>query len=914
MARLEVELLRNVPLRAIPRELAERMPGRGLESIRKARNRQPYRDALVEAEAEIREMPAPTTGPRGVCPQQISEARTAISLAVGRGIRAVIALEQPQHKPLLDAAREVQLGGNPHALLVEWYRGLCPPPQEVVRAGGVLPERRGPEARRDRYRRYQGLWTKDRPGLAADIMGTSRGRRVHSAGQLSNYWGNQWAIPSAPWNPDTVVRAPVDEDMSTVWTTITVDDVRQSEPGRTACGPDGLTAATWKEVPRSLRALFFNVILLSGTMPAELLRARTTMLPKTERPRSEAEYRPITVASVAVRQLHRILAMRLERVVRHVKCQRGLRRGLDGIGANVVALEDILYDARVKRRELRLAIMDVEKAFDRVSHRAIMNIMAGRSWPAPIVQYIEAVYRDGTTAIGGGPSLMVARGIRQGDPLSSVLFNIIMDHVLLALPGRVGYNHGAVRVNSLAFADDVVLLASSEAGIRTLATSFAGALEEVGLNINLAKSMYIPLVNRGGRMVIPREGATLVVGDRELQAARAGASWVYLGVPFGTAGSMAVGFPEVRAALDKLAAAPLKPLQKLEMLRTHILPSFLHRLVLARTHRKVLEKIDIATRALVRRWLRLPHDSANAYIHGPVGDGGLGVMRTALLVPELKAQRVARARAEVFGAEAPGDGPTAAQRRVTAAARLHATTDGADLVGTRKSWASSQWLRRGDAFTSGRKGVAMVRVHSGSVPSRVRVSRGRRENLPVACRAGCAAMETAAHAIQVCPVTRTARCARHNYACRLLATYASIKRWQVWVEPHFQLADRGYRPDIVISNRSGTWILDVSICSGGPTRPVERVSRDKVEKYAGAQVAQAVAGLVGCEPEEVKVLAVTITWKGVWDPASVRGLRVIGYPRFLMEWITVGVLVGSSFVWSVFLAENRRRRRGRPPR
>lgn len=48
------------------------------------------------------------------------------------------------------------------------------------------------------------------------------------------------------------------------------------------------------------------------------------MLLKNERPASEAEYRPITVASVVVRQFHRILGIRLEAVVSNVDCQRGL--------------------------------------------------------------------------------------------------------------------------------------------------------------------------------------------------------------------------------------------------------------------------------------------------------------------------------------------------------------------------------------------------------------------------------------------------------------------------------------------------------------------------------------------------------------------------------------------------------------
>lgn len=45
---------------------------------------------------------------------------------------------------------------------------------------------------------------------------------------------------------------------------------------------------------------------------------------------------------------------------------------------------------------------------------------------------------------------------------------------------------------------------------------------------------------------------------------------------------------------------PLKLMQRLELLRTHVLPSFLHRLVLARRIKKVSEKTDVEARAAVR--------------------------------------------------------------------------------------------------------------------------------------------------------------------------------------------------------------------------------------------------------------------------------------------------------------------------
>ncbi|MGR0317705.1 hypothetical protein, partial [Klebsiella pneumoniae] len=66
-----------------------------------------------------------------------------------------------------------------------------------------------------------------------------------------------------------------------------------------------------------------------------------------------------------------ILAARLEGKVCHVPEQSGFRRGFDGVAANVFMLESVLRCAWKKCRSLCVAVLDVTKAFDSVSHPAM---------------------------------------------------------------------------------------------------------------------------------------------------------------------------------------------------------------------------------------------------------------------------------------------------------------------------------------------------------------------------------------------------------------------------------------------------------------------------------------------------------------------------------------------------------------
>lgn len=53
-------------------------------------------------------------------------------------------------------------------------------------------------------------------------------------------------------------------------------------------------------------------------------------------------------------------------------------------------------------------------------------------------------------------------GIRQGDSLSPLLFNIVMDEVIMKVKEGRGYKLGDQEIKILCYADDTVLLPSRE--------------------------------------------------------------------------------------------------------------------------------------------------------------------------------------------------------------------------------------------------------------------------------------------------------------------------------------------------------------------------------------------------------------------------------------------------------------------
>jgi Reverse transcriptase (RNA-dependent DNA polymerase) len=67
----------------------------------------------------------------------------------------------------------------------------------------------------------------------------------------------------------------------------------------------------------------------------------------------------------------------------------------------------------------------------------------------------------------------VGRGIRQGDSLSPLLFNLIMDEIILQVKNlNRGYRMGEEIISIVCYADDAILIAESEDDLQRLLYQF----------------------------------------------------------------------------------------------------------------------------------------------------------------------------------------------------------------------------------------------------------------------------------------------------------------------------------------------------------------------------------------------------------------------------------------------------------
>ena len=227
----------------------------------------------------------------------------------------------------------------------------------------------------------------------------------------------------------------------------------------TAPGEDGIQNAILRKAPPVFwekATAIFNASLKYSYIPAKWKIAVVCMIPKEGKDwRTLKGYRPISLLNSLAKVLERLVA---RRIIGEMK-EKGFLPACQSAFLNKHSVEDHSFRIAqlasmglIEGEDTILVCLDVEGAFDRVWHQALLYKMYIRNLP-PVALAWMASFLDGRTfrvRIGNSlsKSFPISGGVPQGSPLSPILYVLFTADLVDEIPANVTKG---------LFADDIAL-------------------------------------------------------------------------------------------------------------------------------------------------------------------------------------------------------------------------------------------------------------------------------------------------------------------------------------------------------------------------------------------------------------------------------------------------------------------------
>ena len=289
-----------------------------------------------------------------------------------------------------------------------------------------------------------------------------------------------------------------------------------SKMPNTAPGPDGIHYNFWKQLIRTLASLqssdapprtFWSAfadltkdIAERGSSRAGFKNANISLFYKKGDPTLVSNYRPISSMNTDCKMYTNLLNMRLApwAVAKLHPDQKGFVPGRL-MNEHTRLASEVAHLCDATGTPGFIVGLDQAKAYDRVDQPWLLQVLVALGLPPDLILLISDLTSDCRSRVrinsGYSPYFVLKRGVRQGDPLSCLLFNFSIEPLAIRLRQVVrGLSvPGLDPVKVMLYADDINLFLGQEDSVPEVSDCLTSVSEIIGSKFNMDKTDVKPV-------------------------------------------------------------------------------------------------------------------------------------------------------------------------------------------------------------------------------------------------------------------------------------------------------------------------------------------------------------------------------------------------------------------------------------
>jgi len=480
----------------------------------------------------------------------------------------------------------------------------------------------------------QRLYKQNRKMATAAILGDESKQCKVEAGRVEEYFRKVSSAPKLDQEKMKEMRGAIPKlniDSNSFLASFTPqeawDFVKKAKV--TAPGPDRITYKDLREADPGGWALaaICNTCRRHGKIPHAWKQSETILLHKKGDENDLDNWRPISMMSVVYKVYTSLWARRLSKIRGLLsKEQKGFTMR-EGCAENLMVMKAAIQYAKGRKTDLAIALLDLANAFGSVPHELIRDALEAFGLPEHFVGIIKDMYTHSTmvvkTATEKTDPIPIRAGVKQGDPISPILFNVALEYLIRnhkrSFKGAEVYEHP---LSVLAFADDMAIVAPDSS---SLDEQLARLSENArALNLVFKPKKCASLSFRKGQV----ESVKVKVNGAAIPAMSEDETYKYLGIHVGARAMRDYSSQILKLMQDmkKIKESLLAPWQKLETIKQCMIPQFNYIVQHGDPKTEDLQELDRAQFHLVKEIHSLPITGTPLpYLLSRVESGGLGL-------------------------------------------------------------------------------------------------------------------------------------------------------------------------------------------------------------------------------------------------------------------------------------------------